>query len=260
VGEHPVRRWTSSEAAAQCCPRIDANIVEYAYFHQGSSTAIAIFGQCLEGVMSAYSSGVLDWRAAEAAMVPRSGDSGPVMSWWRPLASAAERRQASRDVSAGDQRYPAIGGGQPVLAAGAGAGQQSGEALAVDRCPGDRDRAPALGERLPGVPVADRVAERRGGVGVQAAQRDTAGNPAVAGSADHVAMVSRDLGHRTVARDNTSVPARAGRLRSRGPGPGQRYRASSAAWRLSGRGPRLEGRGPGLEASADSGEGLANLA
>jgi len=71
----------------------------------------------------------------------------------------------------------AIGGGQPVLAAGAGAGQQSEEEVAVDRCPGDRDRAPALGERLLGVPVADRVAERRGGVRVQAAQRDTAGNP-----------------------------------------------------------------------------------
>jgi len=178
VGEHPVRRWTSSEAAAQRCPRIDANIVEYAYFHQGSSTATAIFGQCSEGVMRAYSSGVPDWRAAEAAMVARSGDSrtGDVV-----VAAARgrhhERRQASRDVSAADQRYPAIGGGQPVLAAGAGAGQQSEEEVAVDRCPGDRDRAPALGERLLGVPVADRVAERRRGVRVQAAQRDTAGNP-----------------------------------------------------------------------------------
>jgi hypothetical protein len=34
-----------------------------------------------------------------------------------------ERRQASRDVSAADQRYPAVGCGQPELAAGAGAGQ-----------------------------------------------------------------------------------------------------------------------------------------
>jgi hypothetical protein len=48
VGEHPVRRWTSSEAAAQRCPRIDANIVEYAYIHQGSSTAIAIFALAIE--------------------------------------------------------------------------------------------------------------------------------------------------------------------------------------------------------------------
>jgi hypothetical protein len=80
-------------------------------------------------------------------------------------------------VSAADQRYPAIGGGQPELAAGAGAGQESEEALAVDRCPGDRGRAPALGERLLGVPVAGRVAERRGGARVQAAQRDTAATP-----------------------------------------------------------------------------------
>jgi len=45
-----------------------------------------------------------------------------------------ERGQASRDVSAGDQRYPAVGGGEPDLAAGAGAGQEAGEELAVDRC------------------------------------------------------------------------------------------------------------------------------
>jgi len=119
VGEHPVRRWTSSEAAAQRCPRIDANIVEYAYFHQGSSTAIAIFGQCLEGVMPAYSSGVPDWRAAEAAMVARSGDSGPVMSWWRPLAGATtsgarHRATSSRETSdirpsaAGSRFWPLV--------------------------------------------------------------------------------------------------------------------------------------------------------
>ena len=59
-----------------------------------------------------------------------------------------ERRQASRDVSAGDQRYPAAGGGEPDLAASAGAGQEPGEELAVDRCPGDRDQAPAAGDEL----------------------------------------------------------------------------------------------------------------
>jgi hypothetical protein len=128
--------------------------------------------------MPGYSSGVPHWRAAEAATVARSRDLGT----GDVVAATArghhhKRRQASRDVSAGDQRYPAISGGQPKLAAGAGAGQQSEEELAVDRCPGDRDPAPALGERLPGVPVADRVAERRGGVRVQAAQRDIAGNP-----------------------------------------------------------------------------------
>jgi hypothetical protein len=112
-----------------------------------------------------------------------------------------ERRQAPRDVSEGDQRYPAVGGGQPDLAAGAGTGQEPGEELAVDRCPGDRDQAPAPGEQPLGVPVADRVAERRAGVRVQAAQRDNVSNPASAGSADHVVMVDYDLRHRTVARD-----------------------------------------------------------
>jgi hypothetical protein len=66
--------------------------------------------------------------------------------------------------------------------------------------PGDRDQAPARGEQPLGVPVADRVAERRAGVRVQAAQRGNAGNPASAGSADHVVMADHDLRHRTVAR------------------------------------------------------------
>jgi hypothetical protein len=121
--------------------------------------------------------------------------------------------------------------------------------------------APALGDRPPGVPVADRVPERRGEARVQAAARDTAGNPAAAGSADHVAIASHDLCHRTVAGDNTSVSALRGaaRLRSRALVPGSgtgrhRYRAAVGSRAMT------RGRGPRLEASADSGEGLAVLA
>jgi hypothetical protein len=163
VGKHPVRRWTSSEAAAQRCPRIDANIVEYAYIHQGSSTAIAI-----SAVLGGRDAGVLQRGAPLACRRGCNGSQVGGLGTGDVVVVAdrgrhRERRQASRDVSAADQRYPAVGGGQPELAAGAGAGQESEEELAVDRCPGDRDRAPALGERLPGIPVADRVAERRGG-------------------------------------------------------------------------------------------------
>jgi len=43
---------------------------------QKKASRPAIFGQCSEGVMPAYSSGVLHWRAAEAAKVARAGDSG----------------------------------------------------------------------------------------------------------------------------------------------------------------------------------------
>jgi hypothetical protein len=172
--------------------------------------------------MPAYSSGVLHWRAAEAAMVARSGNRGTgdvvVVA---DRGCHRERRQALRDVSAADQRYPAIGGGQPELAAGAGAGQESAE---------------ALGGRLLGVPVAGRMAERRGRVRVQAAQRDTAGHPAVAGSADHVAIANHDLGHRAVARDKHQ---RAGAARcSSGPGPRSRAAVPDVTgiWRLPGRG------------------------
>jgi NAD(P)-dependent dehydrogenase (short-subunit alcohol dehydrogenase family) len=101
--------------------------------------------------------------------------------------------------------------------------------------------------------VADRVAERRGGVRVQAAQRDIAGNPAVAGSADHVAMVNHDLGHRTVARDKHQHVGGAAPV----PGPWSRAAVPDVIGirRLPGRGATTRGRGPGLEASADSGEG-----
>jgi hypothetical protein len=50
--------------------------------------------------MPAYSSGVPHWRAAEAAMVARAGDSGPVMSWWRPLAGATTSGARHRATSA----------------------------------------------------------------------------------------------------------------------------------------------------------------
>ena len=65
TGKHPVRRRTSSETAAQRCSRIEANIVEYAYIHHGSSPAIAISAQCSAGVILAYSSAVPHARAAQ---------------------------------------------------------------------------------------------------------------------------------------------------------------------------------------------------
>ena len=65
--------------------------------------------------MPAYSSAVPHWRAAEAAMVARAGDSGPVMSWWRPLAGAAASGARHRDVSAADQRYPAGSRSWPLV-------------------------------------------------------------------------------------------------------------------------------------------------
>jgi hypothetical protein len=75
-----MRQPRRPETAAQRCSRMDANIVEYAYIHQGSSPAIAISAQCSAGVMPAYFSGVPHSRAARAAMAARSRDCGPVMS------------------------------------------------------------------------------------------------------------------------------------------------------------------------------------
>ena len=122
------------------------------------------------------------------------------MSWWRPVtgarASAARHRATSLR-----ERYLAVSGGKPELAAGAGPGQEPEKELAIDRCSGDRNRAPALSEQPLGVAIADRVAKRRGQVRVEAAQRDDMGNPAGVGSPDHVLMVNHDLCHRAIARD-----------------------------------------------------------
>src|SRR5580765_3694280 len=75
TGEHPVRRRTSSETAAQRCSRIEANIVEYAYIHHGSSPALAISAQCSAAVILTYSSAVPHSRAAKAEAAARSSDS-----------------------------------------------------------------------------------------------------------------------------------------------------------------------------------------
>src|SRR5262249_31011736 len=117
VGSRPVRRWTSPETAAQRCPRIDANIVEYAYIHHGSSPAAAISRQCSPGVMLTYLSGVPHSRVPAAAMASRPRDWEPVMSWRRPLAgakaSAARHRATSlretsdiRPSAAGSRSWP----------------------------------------------------------------------------------------------------------------------------------------------------------
>jgi hypothetical protein len=111
TGRHPVRRRTSSETAARRCSRIEANIVEYAYIHHGSSPAIAISAQCPAGVMLAYSSAVPHARAARAETAARPGDCGPVMSWWPPagLTARAARHRATSARETSDIRPPAAG-------------------------------------------------------------------------------------------------------------------------------------------------------
>src|SRR4029077_8443715 len=111
TGKHPVRRRTSSETVAQRCFRIEANIVEYAYIHQGSSPAIAISAQCSAGVILTYSSAVPHSRAAKAEAAARSRDSGPVMSWWPPagLTASAARHRATSARETSDIRPSAAG-------------------------------------------------------------------------------------------------------------------------------------------------------
>jgi hypothetical protein len=177
TGGHPVRRRTSSETAAQRCSRIEANIVEYAYIRHGSSPAIAISAQCPAGVRLAYSCAVPRARAARAETAARPGHAGPVMSWQPPAgltASAAGHRAASaRETS--DIRPPAAGSRTWPLARARARNPVKDSPR--DRGPGGRDRAPAPGGQPPGVPAADRVAGRRAGVRVQAAQRGNGGQP-----------------------------------------------------------------------------------
>src|SRR5439155_15804622 len=111
TGNHPVMRLTSPDTAAQRCSQIEANIVEYAYIHQGSSPALAISAQCSAGVILTYSSAVPHSRAAKAEAAARSRDSGPVMSWRPPagLTASAARHRATSARETSDIRPSAAG-------------------------------------------------------------------------------------------------------------------------------------------------------
>ena len=114
MGGRPVRRWTSPETAAQRCSRIDANIVEYAYIHHGSSP-----GGChFRAVLAGCDVDVREWGAPLVRVCgcdgiqPQGLRAGDVVVAARRRRQG-QRRQAPRDVAARDERYPAVSGGEP---------------------------------------------------------------------------------------------------------------------------------------------------